>query len=59
MFRKKTLLSINAVLFFIFIVSCKNDALNDSFTEDTPPTSDNSNKTYLEIKNTSQYDVNI
>ena len=31
MFGKKTLLSINAVLFFIFIVSCKNDALNDSF----------------------------
>lgn len=59
MIGKKTLLSINVVLIFIFIVSCKNDALNDSFTEDTPPTSDNSNKTYLEIKNTSQYDVNI
>ena len=59
MIGKKTLLSINVVLFFIFIVSCKNDALNDSFTEDTPTVSDNSNKTYLEIKNTSQYDVNI
>ena len=59
MFCKRPLVSIYVIILSFFIFSCKNETSIDNLTEGYPPSHDVQNKTFVEIKNNSQYDVNV
>lgn len=59
MFCKRPLVSIYVIILLFFIFSCKNETSIDNLTEGYPPSHDAQNKTFVEIKNNSQYDVNV
>lgn len=59
MFCKRPLVSIYVIILLFFIFSCKNETSIDNLTEGYPPSHDVQNKTFVEIKNNSQYDVNV